>query len=328
GLDKVLELSRFATADSERSLIAWARRVMPATVRHRADVACAPAREEVVEIERARYLRYWFQDEGASLCLEGLLPADQGAVVAQALDRMAGRMPDIVADSDDDPQPGFETSLEMRRADALYALASHRIASDADADRATVVVHAPLEALAGLGGGCETESGAVLHPDTARRLACDCRLELVLENTDGNALGIGQVSRTPPPWLMRQLRVRDRGCTFPGCGARWFLQAHHIKHWTPERGPTDLDNMVLACGFHHRLVHERGWDVRLGLRGESTWLRPDGTVFAPGVTAPEELPEFQSPMNASTSTSTFQRSSTSPATTTMVAAGRTAPNMA
>ncbi|MGH2825571.1 MAG: DUF222 domain-containing protein, partial [Actinomycetota bacterium] len=121
GLDKVLELSRFATADTEQKLISWARRVMPATVRHRADVACAPAREEVVEIERARYLRYWFSDEGASLCLEGLLPADQGAVVVKALDRMAGRLPDIVADSDDESPPSFETSLEMRRADALYA---------------------------------------------------------------------------------------------------------------------------------------------------------------------------------------------------------------
>jgi hypothetical protein len=170
----VLERCRFATPDSEHRLIAWARRVMPATVRHKADVACAPSREEVVEVECARYLRYWFADEGTSLYLEGLMPADQGAVVAQALDRMAGRLPDIVADADDDAPPGCETSLEMRRADALYALASHRIACDADADRATVMVHAPLEALAGLGGGCEAEGGAVLNPDTARRLACDC----------------------------------------------------------------------------------------------------------------------------------------------------------
>ncbi|MGH2826221.1 MAG: HNH endonuclease signature motif containing protein, partial [Actinomycetota bacterium] len=91
------------------------------------------------------------------------------------------------------------------------------------------------------------------------------------------------------------LRVRDRGCTFPGCGARWFLQAHHIKHWTPERGPTDLDNMVLTCGFHHRLVHEHRWDVRLEPNGAATWLRPDGTPFQPGVPVPEELPARASP---------------------------------
>jgi Domain of unknown function (DUF222) len=183
----------------------------------------------------------------------------------------------------------------MRRADALYALASNRIAEDADADRATVVVHAELDALAGLGGGCETGSGAVLSPDIARRLACDCRLEFVLDDKQGNALGIGQVSRTPPAWLLRQLRARDRGCTFPGCGARWFLNAHHIKHWTPERGPTELGNLVLACCFHHRLVHEHGWDVRLEPNGAATWLRPDGSVYAPGPSPPEELPEPVAP---------------------------------
>jgi hypothetical protein len=94
---------------------------------------------------------------------------------------------------------------------------------------------------------------------------------------------------------MRALRHRDRGCTFPGCGARWFLQAHHIKHWTPERGPTDLDNMVLACSFHHRLVHEHCWDVRLEPNGAATWLRPDGSAFSPGVPVPEELPARASP---------------------------------
>lgn len=42
----------------------------------------------------------------------------------------------------------------------------------------------------------------------------------------------------------------------PGCGATRGLHAHHIRHWE-HRGPTDLDNLVLVCRYHHRL-HHRG----------------------------------------------------------------------
>jgi hypothetical protein len=42
-LDKVVELCRFATPETERELIAWARRVSVATVRHRADVFNRPS---------------------------------------------------------------------------------------------------------------------------------------------------------------------------------------------------------------------------------------------------------------------------------------------
>jgi hypothetical protein len=31
-----------------------------------------------------------------------------------------------------------------------------------------------------------------------------------------------------------------------------------------EGGPTCVDNGVLVCGFHHRLLHEGDWQVRLG----------------------------------------------------------------
>ncbi|MGH2828623.1 MAG: hypothetical protein ACRDKF_16810, partial [Actinomycetota bacterium] len=44
------------------------------------------------------------------------------------------------------------------------------------------------------------------------------------------------------------------------------------------------------CGFHHRLVHEHCWEVRLEPNGAATWLRPDGSAFTPGVPVPEELP--------------------------------------
>jgi hypothetical protein len=66
----------------------------------------------------------------------------------------------------------------------------------------------------------------VLHPEVARRLSCDCRLQAVLKDPQARALGIGRRSRSVPSWLMRQLLERDRGCTFPGCHTRRFISAH------------------------------------------------------------------------------------------------------
>jgi hypothetical protein len=295
-IDKVLELSRFATPESEDRLISWARRVTPATIRRKADVANAPTRSEVVESHRDRHLDYWWTDDGRRLWLEGSWPSEQGAVIAKSLDRMAGRLPDIV--DDEDEPPSLEVSLGMRRADALVALASHRIAEDADADRATVVVHVDAETLGADHGGAEIEGGGVVGAKTARRLACDGRIEFAFHDCFGRTVGVDRAARTASPWLVRQLRHRDRGCTFPGCDARWFLHAHHIWHWI-RGGPTDLDNLVLVCTFHHKLLHEYGWHVELDPRDVVTWRRPDGTAFAPNsfearnLTERAPLPAFE-----------------------------------
>ena len=38
------------------------------------------------------------------------------------------------------------------------------------------------------------------------------------------------------------------------------LEAHHRKHWA-HGGETSLENLVLLCYQHHRLVHEGGYTV-------------------------------------------------------------------
>ena len=57
--------------------------------------------------------------------------------------------------------------------------------------------------------------------------------------------------------------------------ARRFAQAHHIVWWR-HGGATDLDNLVLVCFFHHRLVHEHGWKIERDPDGIVRWLRADG----------------------------------------------------
>ncbi len=129
------------------------------------------------------------------------------------------------------------------------ALCSARMAQDTDPDRATVVIHAQLDGLASGEGGCAIEGGPAIHPETARRLLCHGRVQMVIEDSTGQPVGLGRTSRDSSAAMLRQLRYRDAECTFPGCGARRFTQAHHIVWW--ERGGrTDLDNLILVCSFH------------------------------------------------------------------------------
>jgi len=65
---------------------------------------------------------------------------------------------------------------------------------------------------------------------------------------------------------------------------KMFLQAHHIKHWE-HGGATDIDNLTLVCSFHHKLVHEFGWKVKLA-GAVSEWFRPSGARYAPGPDPP------------------------------------------
>jgi hypothetical protein len=81
--------------------------------------------------------------------------------------------------------------------------------------------------------------------------------------------------------MMRQLRYRDQECRFPGCGARRFTQAHHIVWWE-HGGSTDLQNLVLVCTFHHKLVHEYGWELGRDAGGTVAWFRPDGGRYRAG----------------------------------------------
>ncbi|MGV3759227.1 MAG: HNH endonuclease signature motif containing protein, partial [Actinomycetota bacterium] len=37
-------------------------------------------------------------------------------------------------------------------------------------------------------------------------------------------------------------------------------QIHHLRWWR-NQGPTDANNLVGLCWYHHRLVHEGGWEI-------------------------------------------------------------------
>jgi hypothetical protein len=145
-------------------------------------------------------------------------------------------------------------------------------------ERFQVMVHIDQEVLGPDGAWAATlEDGTRVSAETLRRVACDCGLVAMSHN--GEALNIGRRSRAIPPAIRRALRLRDRGCAFPGCTHTRFLHGHHLEHWL-HGGHTRLDNLLLLCGFHHHLVHEGGWTVTIGADGAFAFSSPAGTLLS------------------------------------------------
>lgn len=222
-----------------------------------------------------RYVRFSHDKSDGALKMNARLPAADGAVVQKAIERIAEQLP---------PRPDGIYDHQGRGADALVMMASSQLADDADTDRATIVVHVEAAALNHIHGTAELEDGAPIASETARRLACDARVQLLFHGDHG-VVGAGRTTRTVPRWLHRQLMKRDRGCRFADCGRTRGLQAHHIVHWA-HGGRTDIDNLVMLCQIHHRKVHEEGWRLIFDGRDRVRVVRPDGRPLR---TAPAPL---------------------------------------
>ncbi|HLF44128.1 MAG TPA: HNH endonuclease, partial [Acidimicrobiia bacterium] len=72
----------------------------------------------------------------------------------------------------------------------------------------------------------------------------------------------------------------DAGCRFVGCPHKGWVHGHHITHWA-DGGPTNLENLVLFCGFHHRFLHEHGWTIEGDPGGKLVFRKPNGRIYPP-----------------------------------------------
>jgi hypothetical protein len=197
------------------------------------------------------------------------------SLVESELRRRADRIPV-------NPESGLFDPYPQRLADGLVELATTTSGDEGSAAPTQIVVHADMEALTEdptTTGVAEIEGGPVIVNETARRLSCDPIVECVVYDHK-RVLGIGRRSRLIPAWLRHQLWYRDGGCQFPGCGTRNWVHAHHIRHWA-DGGPTDLDNLILFCGFHHRFLHEHRWSIDDHPDGKTVFRKPDGQNYPP-----------------------------------------------
>jgi hypothetical protein len=275
--------------DAERDLVEHATRFEPtvlARISRRllavVDPEAADARDgdalARAEERAARRMELTLTPDGeGGSWLRGRLDPTGASVVRSALDPLSGPRPSA-ADGPDRRVPA------RRRAEALVEVCRRVLASGelpaTGGDRPQVVVTVPLATLRSGKGTATLDGGTVVSAVEARRLACDARIIPAVLGGAGEILDLGRARRLFTGALRRALVLRDGGCAFPGCDRpHSWCEAHHIDGWAAG-GDTALDNGVLLCGHHHRLVERGDWEVDLDPGGlpqfhPPLWVDPD-----------------------------------------------------
>jgi hypothetical protein len=203
---------------------------------------------------------------GGMVRIDGELDPEGGQVLLTALDSLTDPMN---LDPDDGRTP------PQRRADALVDICSDHLTHAQTPTSKTVRPHinvvVGLDALMGEPGGlCELDPGTVITPEAARRLLCDSTVTRIITGPNSEPLDVGRATRTVPPAMRRALNFRDQHCQWAGCDRHWrWCDAHHLQHWV-DHGPTSLENLILLCRRHHRMVHEGGEDPPRAPRRQRT----------------------------------------------------------
>lgn len=239
-----------------------------------------------------------YQDDEGMWIIKAKLPAEEGALVAKALQELGDSIADAKkgevdngAAKNNEKGVSAETEMEIfsfvslienkeekltfpqRRADALVAITEHYLASGSDGsqglsslkgvERCQLVMHVRADSHNTGANNDANLNGRWLLPNAAKRLACDAGFLVVQEDEVGNVLDIGRKTRVIPPAMARALAIRDSGyCQFPGCCESRYTEGHHIKHWA-DGGETKLDNLVTLCRNHHRELHKGSFFLSL-----------------------------------------------------------------
>ncbi len=265
---QVRAITRVATGETEEQLVEMAGLMTAAqleTVLRGYRKASRASDDLAATRLKRKDLTYCWDDDG---CLVGhfRLPAEEGALLASAIEAAVS-----VEDVQDAEQEGASNPPGAARADALIQIISAgERATDpgGDDDRYLVTIVVDEETLRSTedqtskgANLCQVDDGPGLSSETVRRLTCDGPTVTITESSGGKVIGVGRRTRKPNRPLKRALRHRDGHCQFPGCNRRAHLQGHHIVHWTAN-GPTNLENMVLLCHWHHKRLHEGGFSMR------------------------------------------------------------------
>jgi hypothetical protein len=278
---KAREITRVGNAANESYLLSIAQHGTASHVERlvRAYRRCQEAEELSREQRQRQNRRVTFRyDDDGSLILTCVLPAETGALVLKALDVAVESIPfreNVPAGTSKEV-----VRFSARRADALARVAesflAHDVLESPGADRQQIIVHVAAETLRNRAAGCcEIEHGPSIAAESARRFACDASVVTLVEDEDGEPLNAGRKTRVISAPLRRLLTARDKGCRFPGCGNARYIDMHHIRHWA-NGGETRPSNLVSLCRFHHRAVHEGGFNVEILDDGAFRFVNPRG----------------------------------------------------
>jgi hypothetical protein len=273
------DLSATDRQTCEDTLIAAAPTLSIKDLRRRADrIADVYAPDEVdrienqtlVEREKAAWAKaeFWMVDQHDGTRKGGFvlpdLPAEQLQKLVDVL--MAPRNNNVV---DDDPVLLDTRPTGAQRAGHAFAELVQRYPTDVlpgskDTDGAQLLVNIEYDTLTGAIVPATLETGTRISAQEAMRLACDLAVMPVVFNGEALPIHLGRQKRLFNRAQRRALATRDGGCAFPGCDRPpGWCEAHHAGQPWACSGETNLDQGVLLCSFHHRLIHTTEWEVRI-----------------------------------------------------------------
>ena len=309
---KVRVMTRVATAENEAELIELARQM---TVLHLTEHckqrsnAQKSSTATALAAQNSRAFRVWHDHAKGTVHFSIELPVEEGELFEKAVEKAATQLTvetGISTPGDNNEEPAWSaiqadavmdvmrqylsgvgvgvgaSSVPSTRSDSV-------INTSSSADHHLVMIHVDENALTA-NHSCQSNptnqsnSSNPTNPDnatsqypieTVRRLCCDGSITTIIENSKGEPLNVGRKMRVVTTAIRRALWARDKGCAFPGCSHTRFVDAHHIKHWA-DGGETSVENMVLLCTSHHKLVHEGGFRINRDQSGEIFFRRPDG----------------------------------------------------
>lgn len=271
--------------------------------------------------ERLRAMRSVRQRQRADGIWETILlsPPEDGSELKAFFDAYSGPRGQV-AFTDTEPNADGELGVvddrtpEQKRHDVLMALVREHAGSGdaptAGGEPPTLVFHGDIAAYTAYLRGTEhsdrslriEHTGNLVPIETVERLLCSANVQHSVVDDNGHVLALGRTQRLFTRAQHRALAIRDRGCRVPGCGmpVAW-TEAHHIIWWQ-HGGPTDIDNGILVCNYHHHEIHAGRLRVERAGDGPGNWrivaeLRPADryarTSRAPDA-APVQVPSIAS----------------------------------
>ncbi|GEP35133.1 HNH endonuclease [Nocardioides szechwanensis] len=126
---------------------------------------------------------------------------------------------------------------------------------------ATVVVTMTLETLMGGLKAAQLDTGTMISPGLARRLACEAGIIPVVLGGRSEVLDVGRRRRFHTKAQRIAMAVRDKGCAAMGCERPTSAcHAHHLTPWS-QGGGTSVKDGVLLCPRHHTLAHHDDYEL-------------------------------------------------------------------
>ena len=242
-LDQVAAAVEFATPESDAELARVAVGKAPGKISLVARTLAPPVVEDDAALYARRALSMTWTRGRRELAFAGRLPLEAGLAFEQAIWDIA------TTQRAADKRDGTVLDWQQSAADALVTLA-HQGSADTRVRRSptTLIVHLSDDAPPML------EGAGPLSAETAERLACDARRLTI--KPSGRDLLHSRVGRCASYAQQRALHKRSGHCQYAACTAARELEAHHLV--AVERGGrTELENLILLCPRHHKLLHDR-----------------------------------------------------------------------